>query len=245
MNLIIDIGNTRTKLGVFDKSQLHKKIVLKDRWTLAAAQPFLKIQKIQRIALSSVAEVNPELERYFKAHYYYLALSAKTPLPISNLYKSPKTLGKDRIAAVVGAQALYPQKACLVIDAGTCITYDILDAEGAYHGGNIAPGVTMRLKAMHSFTARLPLVQRRKKVETLVGNTTTTALRTGGQLGAVYEMAGFIKAYKQQFGRLNVILTGGDADFFANHLKTKIFVNHNLVLVGLNKILNYNVHKLD
>lgn len=245
MNLIIDIGNTRTKLGVFDKSQLHKKFVLQERWTLAAAQVFLKKYEITSIALSSVAQVNPALEAHFKAHYQYLVLSAKTPLPISNLYKTPKTLGKDRLAAVVGAQALYPRKACLVIDAGTCITYDILDVEGAYHGGNIAPGVTMRLQAMHEFTARLPLVQRRKKLDTLVGNTTTTALRTGGQLGAVMEMKGFIGQYKKQFGRLNVILTGGDADFFANHLKTKIFVNHNLVLIGLNKILNYNVQKLD
>ena len=131
-------------------------------------------------------------------------------------------------------------KGCLVIDAGTCITYDFIDSEGIYHGGNIAPGINMRLKAMFTFTESLPLVERKKLVSP-IGKDTNSSLLTGGQLGAMLEMEGFIKLYKDKFGPLNVILTGGDANYFANKMKTKIFVNSNLVLVGLNQILNYNV----
>jgi len=231
-------------VGVFEETELIKFVILKERWTLEKAKIFLKKYKIKRVALTSVANMNDQLATYLKRNYFFMDLNAKTALPIQNLYKTPKTLGKDRLAVVVGATELFPAKSCLVIDAGTCITNDFIDADGNYHGGNIIPGVEMRFKAMNTFTARLPLLKRRK-VESFVGNDTKSSMRTGSQWGAVFEMEGFIKQYRKKFGRLNVILTGGDADFFANRLKTKIFVNQYLVHIGLNKILNYNVQLLE
>lgn len=244
MNLIIDIGNTRTKLGVFGKGKLIRKGVLDKGWRVKELKTFIAKRKIENVAVASVAGMDENVEQFLKDNYFYLKLSASTSLPIKNTYKSPKTLGNDRLAAVIGAYFLFPGKGCLVIDAGTCITYDFINAGGSYLGGNISPGITMRLKAMHTFTASLPLVKRKKLVSP-VGKDTNSSLLTGGQLGAVLEMEGFIKLYAEKFGPLNVILTGGDADYFANKLKTKIFVNSNLVLVGLNQILNYNVQYLE
>jgi len=238
VNLIIDIGNTRVKMGVFDKDQIIKKLIWKEL-DLKRLKALLTKYEINQVAVSSTAGLAPVVERFLEKNYQLLYLNAKTPLPIKNLYKTPKTLGKDRLAGAVGAYHLYPGKNCLIIDAGTCITYDIITKEGNYLGGNIAPGVRMRFKAMHHFTAKLPEVKR-MNYKSLIGNTTLSALQTGGALGTVLEMEGFIKAYRKEIGPLRVIITGGDANFFENRMKTKIFVNQNLVLVGLNKILSHN-----
>ena len=240
MKLSIDIGNTRTKLGVFDKRKLVEQLIWND-WGLKEIKALVKTRDIQEVALSNTGKPkNKQVINFLKKQTHFIALSHKTPLPIKNGYSTPKTLGRDRLAGVMGAYGLYPKKNCLVIDAGTCITYDLLTKDKKYHGGSIHPGVAMRLKAMNHFTARLPLVPRRKQA-TLIGKSTTTAIRIGAQIGAVAEMEGIINRYKATVGQLTVILTGGDADFFANQLKTKIFVNQNLVLLGLNKILNHNV----
>jgi len=225
-------------MGVFDKFQIQKKLIWK-QLDLKRLKVLLTRYKINQVAVSSTAGLSPVVERFLKKNHQLLYLSAKTPLPIKNSYKTPKTLGRDRLAGVVGAHHLYPGKSCLVIDAGTCITYDLITKESNYLGGNIAPGVKMRFKAMHHFTAKLPEMKQ-MNYKTLIGNTTNTALQTGGALGAVLEMEGFIKAYRKEFSPLKVIITGGDADFFENRLKTKIFVNQNLVLIGLNKILDHN-----
>ena len=243
MNLIIDIGNTRTKLGVFDKGILKKKLTW-DTWDLKRLKNFAIQWKIKNVALSVVGKLKKGVDSYLAKHFFYIKLNAGTSIPIQNLYETPKTLGKDRLAAVIGAYELFPVNTCLVIDAGTCITYDILTKSGDYLGGNIAPGLELRFKAMNSFTAALPLVSRRK-TDNLLGKTTITAIRTGAQRGAIFEMEGFIQAYRKEFGRIKVILTGGDAIFFADNLKTKIFVEPNLVFLGLNKILNYNVQYLE
>jgi len=225
-------------MGVFDGAKMRKKLVWDDL-NRKKLETLLQKHKINRVAVSSTAGLSSGVEQMLLKKYQLLYLNAKTSLPIKNLYKTPKTLGKDRLAGVVGASFLYPTKSCLVIDAGTCITYDIITTEGDYLGGNIAPGIEMRFKAMHEFTAQLPLVKRRN-YKALMGNTTISALQTGGALGAVMEMGGFIEAYRKKYAPLRVILTGGDAEFFANRLKTKIFVNQNLVLIGLNKILSHN-----
>ena len=238
MNLIIDIGNTRVKMGVFEKGSILKKLIW-GKLEEKRLKVLLAKYNIKKVAVSSTAGLSPLIERFLKKNYQLLYLNAKTSLPIKNLYKTPKTLGKDRLAGAVGANHIFPTKNCLVIDAGTCITYDMITREGDYLGGNISPGVKMRFKAMHEFTAKLPEVKQRN-YKTLIGKTTISALQTGGALGAVLEMEGFIKAYRKEFTPLRVILTGGDADFFANQLKTKIFVNQNLVLIGLNKILSHN-----
>jgi len=176
-----------------------------------------------------------------KDDFFCLLLSETTPLPFQNLYRTPQTLGKDRLAVVAGSQALFPGQTCLVVDAGTCITYEILTAEGAYTGGNIAPGLRMRLQAMHTFTAKLPLTEP-GETEIRIGYDTRSALMNGAQEGILFEIEGYANYCREQFGAVQVLLTGGDADFLSKKLKSEIFVDQNLVLRGLDQILSYNVH---
>lgn len=244
MNLAIDIGNTRTKLGLFDQDELvHFEIW--ERWTKDQLASWSTNFFIENVILSTVRGEAPEGVEYdLQERYPYLRLETDTPLPFRNAYRTPQTLGKDRLAAVAGAFHLYPGRHCLVIDAGTCITYDVLDAGGTYRGGNIAPGLRMRLQAMHAFTARLPLVEP-EDTPYWLGDSTETALRNGAQWGAALEMEGVIDRFRAEKGGINVILTGGDTDFLVKKLKSEIFVHHHLVLCGLNKILTYNVERLE
>jgi type III pantothenate kinase len=243
MNLTIDIGNTRVKLGLFEEGRMVRQEVW-EAWTFEKLLVWLTNQMVKNVILCNVVgEVPSSVQSYLGDHYFYMELRETTPLPIENLYSTPATLGKDRLAAIVGAFQLFPKENCLVIDAGTCITYDLLDEQGRFLGGNISPGIRMRLRAMHTFTAGLPLAPL-AKTPSWVGKTTVAALQNGAQRGALLEMEGFIDHFRAVYGQGKVILTGGDADFFAKKLKSEIFVNHHLVLLGLNKILTYNVQRL-
>ncbi len=239
MNLSIDIGNTRSKLAIFKKEKLVKKEIW-ESIKLKEIKALLKKWQVKNIIVSETGNISPKLEAYFHKHFFYINLDHKTALPIKNLYKTPKTLGDDRLAAVVAGHALFPGKNILVVDAGTCITYDLLNKKGEYLGGNISPGLRMRFAAMQHFTDKLPEVQPRK-MEKPYGDTTVSAMRIGAQMGLIHEFEGFSRQYKVKMGNIKLILTGGDANFFVKNIKTKIFVNQNLVLTGLNKILNYNV----
>lgn len=243
MNLTIDVGNTLTKLAIFDQEKLIHKTVWQ-QWDFQQLSDLITNHFVKKIIYSTVKDIPKELTNWMHQHFFCIQLTANTPLPIKNLYKTPETLGKDRLAAVVGAYQLYPQTSCLIIDAGTCVTYDILTERGEYIGGNIAPGIAMRLKAMHHFTAKLPLLEI-AQLEQKIGNTTETAMRSGAQWGLILEIEGHIRWCEKKFGRINVILTGGDTNFLDKNLKTKIFAHPNLVLVGLNKILNYNAEILE
>lgn len=238
MNLCVDIGNSFIKLGIFEGQTLklfksYEKLFIKDIRFLRETFPF------NRVIVSASGKVPSRLLHHFRKEYKLIELSHLIKLPFSNTYKTPKTLGRDRIAGVAGAQVLFPNRSCLVIDIGTCVTFDVIDAKGMYLGGNISPGVELRLKAMSTFTARLPLVKR-GKLGKLIGNSTTSALQLGATSGTLHEIQNFINEARALYKGLNVILTGGDAHFFAEQLKTKIFVNPNLVLIGLNKILEIN-----
>ena len=239
INLAIDIGNTRCKLGLFAGVELIRQEIWPEIDAGRLAE-YAYNQKVQNVIFSSVGQLEPDAIGPLPAGLTVLQLSAQTPLPIVNAYATPETLGKDRLAAVVGAFELFPGENCLVIDAGTCLTTDLLSAEGVYVGGNISPGIRMRLRAMHEFTARLPLVEP-GPIDDLLCSSTETALRNGGQLGAILETEQLITRCEERFGPLRVLFTGGDAEVFEKSLKKKIFVNHNLVLLGLNKILRYNV----
>jgi len=243
VNLAIDIGNTRTKLGVFDKQQLVA-VAIWETWTIAELNVFLTNHSVENVIYSTVGQLSAATEDSLKHQFASIELTATTPLPFVNTYHTPETLGKDRLAAVAGALELHKGETCLVIDTGTCITYDILTADQQYLGGNISPGLSMRLRAMHHFTARLPSVQR-APLDSDIGKSTVSAMQIGGGWGAVLEMQGVIDHFKEKFGKIKVLLTGGDADFFVNNLKSEIFVHQNLVLIGLNKILNYNVQFLE
>jgi type III pantothenate kinase len=172
---------------------------------------------------------------------YFIILDERTPLPIKVQYQTPQTLGKDRLAAVVGASFLQPEKDILVIDAGTAITYELIEASGIYLGGNISPGMSIRFKALNHFTGKLPLVQEEKEEVPLIGFSTKTAIQAGVVKGIIYEMDGYINELRSRYPELLVFLTGGHSFYFERRLKNTIFANINLVLTGLNRILEYNV----
>ncbi|GAB5552396.1 MAG: type III pantothenate kinase [Saprospiraceae bacterium] len=239
LNLCIDIGNTRIKMGYFAGQQLVDTLTLTIQ-EIDHAAAFLTNQTVEKVIFSTVSGPLPEgITKWLPSKTKVLELNTKLDLPFEVAYQTPQTLGLDRVAAVAGAYALFAETACLVIDAGTCVTYDVLTAEGIYLGGNISPGWQMRLDAMHHFTAKLPRPDALAP-QKWIGNSTESALQNGAFKGLLWEMEGCIQQLQSDFTSINVILTGGDADFFAKKLKSKIFVNQNLVLWGLNKILNYN-----
>ena len=180
-----------------------------------------------------------ETEALARLPFPILRFTPDTPIPITNRYRTPETLGSDRLAAVIGASSLKPGKDLLIIDAGTCITYEVIDARGNYWGGNIAPGMQMRLRALHEFTARLPLVEAEGEVPGM-GYNTETAIRSGVLRGMKYEIEGYIKSMRSKFPHLLVFLTGGDHINFDTNIKNIIFSDKYIVPRGLNKILDYN-----
>ena len=240
--LCIDQGNTRTKVGVFNDN------VLVDTFVYDTIDPQIVSELQVRFEfdgciLSSVIGYNNLLIDFLRKSFHNLVLlDQNTALPVHVLYKTPQTLGKDRLAAVVGASYLQPGADLLVIDAGTAITYDFVDAHRNFHGGNIAPGIEMRLRALHEFTQKLPLVKAEKD-SPLLGTDTQSAILSGVLHGIVFEINGYIDALKFKYPELLVFLTGGSTFYFDRKLKNAIFAEKNLVLIGLNRIYQYNVQK--
>ena len=238
MNLCIDIGNTRIKIGVFGKGQMIHHDVF---YTMSDNDVAELIEKfnIKKAISSSTRKSVSAFEKRVKKRINLMRLTHITSIPIVNKYHTPETLGKDRLAVVIGCTKVYPKKNCLVIDAGTCITYDVIDAHGNYHGGNISPGLRMRAEAMDTMTSSLPLVEPVYNSD-YIGKSTVTAMQNGIVYGTLLEMESFIAMIKEDIGEINVIITGGDAPFFEDLLKSKIFVHSFLVLEGLDVIINYN-----
>jgi type III pantothenate kinase len=234
----LDIGNTRSKLGCFSSAGelVSTKEFETGAWDEITAH--LTNLGVGNIIYSSVAN-EPSAEwiadRQSENRQVW-ALSSESPLPFESLYQTMDTIGKDRLAALAGALVLYPGEHCLVIDAGTCITTDLLTADSVYHGGNISPGLRMRLKAMHQQTERLPLVEP-DVLPSDLGLTTETALRIGGQGGGVYELEGLYHRLAAKWIPLNVVLTGGDAVLLAQHTLLPHNLQPNLVHYGLHKIM--------
>jgi type III pantothenate kinase len=239
MHLIIDQGNTTTKYFIVNA---NNEIVFH------TALPNIEVEKVCQLT----AEYNVQLTLVSSVRTHNQIIKAElgekdifyfdedSQLPVTNLYATPKTLGKDRIAAVCGAAKLYPNKNCLVIDAGTCITYDFIDSEKKYYGGSISPGLEMRLKAMHTFTGKLPQAPL-QWAQDFIGNSTESSLQSGALQGAVNEIDGFVSRYKKRFGTITTIMCGGNTDFLANRCESKIFAAPNLVITGLNQILKHNL----
>ena len=240
MNLVIDIGNTRTKFSVFNNGEVLITVPVDEFLPehidlLQNEHPDLK-----KVILSAVKDYSPKLKTSLQNKFeQFIELNENTQLLIENCYKTPETLGKDRIAAVVGGFDLYPETNLLIIDAGTAITYDILNEKHQYLGGNISPGIEMRYKALNQFTGKLPLINH-KNFDKLYGTTTEEAIWAGVQNGVVFEVDKAIDTFKEFYKNLKVIITGGDADFFDKKLKNSFFVNFNLTALGLNSILEYN-----
>jgi type III pantothenate kinase len=242
MNVVVDVGNTLVKLAVFDGSTLlHKKVSIKKEFVAQLTEISEKFSGIERSLVALVGNLTPHQMNKLKQLYPVMELTHQTPVPFKNEYATPQTLGVDRIALMAAAAMQYPQRDVLVIDAGTCVTYDFLSSQTAFLGGAIAPGLHMRYKAMHTFTSKLPLLDAGAP-KSLLGNATATAIHSGVFNGMAYEIDGFIDAYKKQYPNLTVILTGGDAHFLRDRLKNDIFANSNFLLEGLNFILEHNKH---
>jgi type III pantothenate kinase len=237
MNLVVDYGNSSAKVGIFD----YHKLVRKEVFTEAnALQKFLENFSANCIIVSSVTTDPSLVTTWAKQVKEKYILTPSLPLPIKNGYATPATLGVDRLAGVCGAHQLFPESHCLVIDAGTCITYDFIDRDGFFLGGGISPGLSMRFDAVHTFTAKLPLVKTAEHPP-LIGNSTESCIQSGVINGTIEELNGIIMRYQEKFDGLQVILCGGDSRFFENKLKASIFALPELVLSGLNSILIYNV----
>ncbi len=240
MNLIIDIGNTRTKLSIFDRGEEIVATALDELLPSHIDNLLNEYPAIKSAILSTVKDYSPELKAYFQQRFKtFIELEENTLLPVEIMYKSKDTLGKDRVAAAVGAAHLYPDSNILIIDAGTAITYDLVNDKKQYLGGNISPGLEMRYRALNQFTGRLPLVDNIEFKE-LFGQTTTEAIQAGVQNGVIYEVDNAINAFKEFYKKLYVIITGGNTKFFDKKLKNSFFAHYNLIAIGLNRILEHN-----
>lgn len=240
MNLIIDVGNSRIKTAVFKNSEIIYNEVFTTRTFMENI--FAVIDKYHCVygIIASVGSLKKSLISLLKSKIKLIEVDYKTKIPFENAYKTPKTLGVDRIALVAAAFFEYPKKNVLIIDAGTCITYDFINEEGVYLGGAISPGIQMRYKALHHFTEKLPLLNCNDEVS-LVGNTSEKSIHSGIINGVINEIDGFVNDYRKKNKDLTIVLTGGDVNFLANRVKNSIFANPNFLLQGLNTILTYNI----
>ena len=241
MNLILDIGNSRIKGYLFEGEQIvHKEETSGD--VVSLAKNLLEHHPEIKYGIAvSTREKNPFLSGFLNRRLScYIELDSDTPLPVKNLYRTPDTLGYDRIAGVVEAHARFPEKNVLVIDAGTAITYDLVTATGEFERGNISPGLDMRFRALATFADKLPRITV-KDTFPLIGKTTEEAIVTGVEAGTIAEVDGIIDLFKKKYDDLQIIITGGDAFFFDKKLKNSIFVFPELTAFGLNRVLTFNV----
>jgi type III pantothenate kinase len=237
--LIIDAGNTRVKVFVFEEDSILFSVSSdEDSLNKNFEKIFLKYN-ISKIILSSVGAMREKIALFIIGKAPVLMLSNQTKVPFVNRYKTPKTLGVDRIALMAAAANLFPKKNVLVIDAGTCITYDFLNKDNEYVGGAISLGLQMRYKALHTFTEKLPELNF-KAPENLIGSDTDSSIHSGVVNGLVAEIKGVVDAYEQKYSDLTIVLTGGDTIYLSKRLKNGIFANPNFLVEGLNAILKYN-----
>jgi type III pantothenate kinase len=228
-SLVIDAGNTRIKAGIFHHSDL-KEVRTFDAQHLSELKTFLQQHDHFPAIIASVkADKDTKWLKQLLPKALLFRTTMKLPLQIA--YETPETLGVDRVCNAIAA---YHQvrKACLVVDCGTCIKYDLVTADGTYHGGAISPGVALRFRAMHTFTGKLPLIED-KITPPVIGKNTHDAMRSGVMHGIKHEIMGFIAYYRSLMPELTIFLTGGDAEHFELGLKNDIFADENLTLKGL------------
>lgn len=242
MNLIVDAGNTFVKLAVFNNGEIvfFENVGIGD-FSDKIREVFLHFSGIRHAIVSNVGFLSKKQIKVVGVFCKVHELSYKSKTPFKNLYATPQTLGVDRIALAMAAFSFNPRRNTLVIDAGTCITYDIVNDLGEYLGGAISPGLSMRYKALHQQTAKLPLLEM-EDFPDFIGDSTANSMHSGVINGVCNEIDGVIKQYSSRFSDLTVILTGGDAQFLSKRLKNTIFANSNLLLEGLNFLLEYNKH---
>lgn len=242
MNLIIDAGNTKIKLAIFRKrALLHDEHVEQDAFVDAIKSIFKRYPKIAQAIISNVGALDDDQIKVVSIFCKVHELSYNSKIPFKNSYTSPQTLGVDRIALVTAAYYRAPHSNTLIIDAGTCVTYDIINDFDEYLGGAISPGIQMRYLAMNKQTANLPYLQKEEVLD-YIGNSTANCMHSGVVNGISNEIDGVINQYESRFKDLTVILTGGDAQFLSKRLKNTIFADSKFLLKGLNYLLEYNKH---
>jgi len=241
INLVIDIGNTLTKVALFNNRKISELQVF-EQFDTTVLQECLDEKKIDHAIISSVDKEISDMESILEASCKYYRFRTSMSSRVINHYQTPQTLGLDRFAAVIGAEAILPSTNCLVIDAGSCITYDFIDSKKNYYGGSISPGIAMRFQSLNIFTGRLPLIELEVSFIAAYGTDTRSSILSGVQYGVWNEALGFITSYSLQYPDLQIILCGGDVKFFDTRLKSSIFAHYvktepNLVLIGLNEVI--------
>jgi type III pantothenate kinase len=240
MLLAIDVGNTRIKAAVFEEYSLKKLYVLeKESFQKELKNIFEKHSTISDLWVSAVSDIQKSafigIPEGVKIHF----INHLDPFPFQNRYATPTTLGLDRMVLAGGAVLQYPKMNRLIIDAGTCITFDIIDAADNYLGGAISPGLRLRYESLHQYTSKLPLLSL-SMPENYIGNSTNQSIHSGVVYGVLHEIEGYISKFCQDYENFTIILTGGDSDFLAKRLKSTIFANSNFLLESLNYIFQFN-----
>lgn len=241
MKLIIDLGNTSQKYYIYKRKELTEYFLKQDSKDSLSLKELISAHgPFSSAIISSVIDTEPAFINTLKQTCRVIIFNSETPIPIGNDYATPATLGSDRLAAAVAGYTLFPNHPVLVIDAGTCIKYDIV-AEGNYKGGIIAPGILMQAKALHTFTDKLPLITPESGNEIpLTGVDTYGSLLSGIINTTIASMQGIINRYKELYPDLKIVLSGGDRNYFDKMLKNSIFAHPNIVAAGLNEILDFN-----
>lgn len=236
VSLCIDFGNTNLKATIFHGDRLSQKFIFTESDAITTLQKIISLHNPQKAILSSVIKHSKSIDNFLQENTKLTILSNSTKLPFLNAYGTPETLGNDRLALVAALSKQFPGEDSLAISIGTCVTYSLLAKNNAFRGGAISPGVELRLRSLHEYTDKLPLVSREGHIS-ILGYDTETAIRSGVINGMVAEIEGMIQFYESQYGRINAVLTGGDAPFFESRMKKKIFADTNFLFKGLYAIL--------
>ncbi len=240
MNLVIDIGNTSVKVYLFENDEIVSKNHLNEVSLIEYVNSFSKDFNIKNIICSSVTNnYRIKLSKLFEDAEYYELSDKKLNFPFHNNYKTKNSLGQDRIGLISAAFFKFPNENSLVVDVGTCITYDFIDSKNIYHGGAISPGINMRYKSLNKFTSNLPLLEFNNE-EKIIGSSTDESIHIGVSNGIIGEINEYINRLEEKYLKLNVIITGGDSTFLLNKIKNAIFADQDFLAIGLNNILKYN-----
>lgn len=242
MKLLLDIGNTLCKWAIADEQN-----IVESGFTVIFNECFIeslqaKGKQFDTIVACSVRTLSEQLEEYLSSKFTYRRIQYWQQLPLKIKYATPETLGMDRVVAAIGAYVLFPNKPLLVIDAGTAITIDYVSADAEFLGGNIAPGIQLRFKALHDYTDKLPLVNVKKDFPS-IGFDTESAIRAGVQQGVANEIEAYIIKMKKSNPDVQIVLTGGDAGLLAGIIQEKLTVESNLIFTGIQEVAK-NVSKM-
>ena len=238
MNLILDVGNSLLKIALFKKSELIQKFKFSENYK-RNIEDIISKNNVTHSIISNVGRIDDSIINILKESTNLLLVSNQLKVPFKNLYKSKNTLGQDRLALVSAAAFKFPKENVLIVDAGSCITYDFKNNNNEYLGGGISPGISMRFKSLNTFTSNLPLIDF-DSIHQLIGNNTKNSINSGVINGTISEINGIIHQYCEEFKNIRIILTGGDSNFLLKRIKNSIFADQNFLLVGLNKLLEDN-----